>query len=89
MSDLRTIDLRILAEMVECFRGPGFVLQFGDAGFAQFFADEFNVDIEADEFRDLGDSKGRSSKLYGCIDNMRWSVSVGSNLPLAYKPSLS
>ncbi len=50
--------------MVECFRGPGFVLQFGDAGFAQFFADEFNVDIEADEFRDLGDSKGKRLRCF-------------------------
>lgn len=64
MSDLRSIDYRIIAEMVECLRGPGYVLDFSDTTFAEFFADEFNVDIDANAFREDGDSKGKRLRCF-------------------------
>ncbi|MGD1038789.1 MAG: restriction endonuclease [Roseiarcus sp.] len=59
MSSLRTIELSILDDLVDFVRGPGFVLDFSDRSFSQFFATELNVDIDDPAYADLGGSKGK------------------------------
>ncbi|WP_234028705.1 restriction endonuclease [Pseudoblastomonas halimionae] len=56
--------MRIISEMVECFRGAGYVLNFGDGTFAEYFADEFNIDIDAPEFCEDGQSKGKRLRCF-------------------------
>lgn len=46
MSSLRPIDFRFVDEMVDFVRGRGFVLDFCDPTFSQFFKREIGVDID-------------------------------------------
>jgi hypothetical protein len=59
MSSLRTIDLRTVDDLVAFVRGPGFVLDFSDASYSEFFATELGVDIDDPTYSDLGGSKGK------------------------------
>lgn len=59
MSSLRTLDLNVISELVDFIRGTGYVLDFSDATFAEFFAAELDVDIEAGNYSDKGGSKGK------------------------------
>ncbi len=44
MSNIRSIEMLLLDDLFET--GGGYVLNFSDLTFAQFFADELNVDID-------------------------------------------
>ena len=59
MSSLRTLDLNVVADLVDFIRGPGYVLDFGDTSFSEFFATELDVDIEDGRYADMGGSKGK------------------------------
>lgn len=59
MSSLKEIDYRTLSALVDFIRGPGFVLDFSDRTFAQFFAVELGVDIDQPEYTASGTSKGK------------------------------
>lgn len=59
MSSLRTLDLNLVSELVDFIRGTGYVLDFSDASFLEFFASELDVDIEDGRYSDMGASKGK------------------------------
>jgi hypothetical protein len=58
MSRLRTIDFMVVEDLVEFIRGPGYVLDFSDQSFSQFFATELDVDIDDPTYAVNGRSKG-------------------------------
>ncbi len=64
MSSLRTLDLNVVAELVEFIRGQGYVLDFSDSTFSQFFASELDVDIDDARYSDFGGSKGKRLRRY-------------------------
>lgn len=64
MSGLRTIDLREVEALVDFMQGPGYVLDFSNATFAQFFASELSVDIDGPTYADTGGSKGKRLKRF-------------------------
>lgn len=58
MSDLRPLDLKLISEALE--GSPGYVLDFSNAEFADFFAGEFNIDIYDHRYETEGSgSKGK------------------------------
>lgn len=59
MSSLRTLDLNVVADLVDFIRGTGYVLDFSDSTFSEFFANELDVDIEDARYSDRGGSKGK------------------------------
>jgi hypothetical protein len=59
MSSLRSIDLRVVDDLVDFIRGPGYVLDFSDVTFSQFFVTELDVDIDDPTYADMGGSKGK------------------------------
>lgn len=58
MSSLKEIDYRTVSALVDFVRGRGYVLDFSDRTFAQFFATELDVDIDRPEYAAGGTSKG-------------------------------
>jgi hypothetical protein len=67
---IRSIDLRFVDDLVDFVRGPGFVLDFSDASFADFFASEVKVNIDDPEYAANGASKGKRLRyfLQNCDD---------------------
>ena len=59
MSSLRPIDFRLIDELVDFVRGRGYVLNFSDASFSEFFADELDFDVDDPEYVEDGGSKGK------------------------------
>jgi len=64
MSSLRAIDLMTIDELVDFIRGKGYVLDFSDTSFSQFFAAELDVDIDAPTYAEHGGSKGKRLKCF-------------------------
>jgi hypothetical protein len=64
--------LRLVENLVEFVRGRGFVLDFSDASFSDFFAAELKVNINDPEYAELGGSKGKRLRcfLQKCDDPM-------------------
>lgn len=62
MSNLRTIDLQQVDNLVDFVRGRGYVLDFSDATFSQFFASDLDIDIDDPAYADDGGSKGKRLK---------------------------
>jgi hypothetical protein len=46
ISSIRSIDLRLVDDLVDFVRGRGFVLDFSDSSFSEFFATELKVNID-------------------------------------------
>lgn len=59
MSSLTETDLDDLKPLIEHPGGPGYVLDFSDRTFAQFFRDKIGVDIDDPRWEHLGGSKGK------------------------------
>ncbi len=59
MSSLRTLDLNVVSDLVDFIRGTGYVLDFSDSSFSEFFATELDVDIDDARYADMGGSKGK------------------------------
>lgn len=59
MSSMRNLDLNVVGDLVDFIRGTGYVLDFGDNSFSQFFETELDVDINDARYSDLGGSKGK------------------------------
>lgn len=57
MSNIRQIDMMFLNDIFEM--NSGYVLNFSDRTFAQFFADELNIDINDPIYAQAGNSKGK------------------------------
>lgn len=64
VSDLTTSDFRKLEQLIECFRGAGYVLDFSDRTFSEFFEDELSIDIDHEYFHQEGSSKGKRLKFF-------------------------
>jgi hypothetical protein len=59
VSSLTLSDLATVASLVDFHRGAGYVLDFSDRTFSQFFATELGLDIDEPRYADLGTSKGK------------------------------
>ena len=57
MSNIRQIDMMFLNDIFEM--NSGYVLDFSDKTFAQFFAEELNIDINDLVYAQTGNSKGK------------------------------
>ena len=57
MSNIRQIDMMFLDDIFEM--NSGYVLNFSDRTFAQFFAEELNIDINDSVYAKNGNSKGK------------------------------
>lgn len=70
ISAIRSIDLRLVDDLVGFVRGQGFVLDFSDASFSDFFASELRVNIDDPKYAVNGDSKGKRLRyfLQSCDD---------------------
>ncbi|SEG76695.1 restriction endonuclease [Bosea lathyri] len=51
-------------DLVDFVRGPGFVLDFSDTSFAEFFASELKVNIDEPRFAVNGGSKGKRLRFF-------------------------
>lgn len=59
MSSLRNLDLNVVGDLVDFIRGTGYVLDFSDSSFSEFFATELDIDIDNPRYADMGGSKGK------------------------------
>lgn len=59
MSNLSTSDFLVVDALVDFVRGAGYVLDFSDRTFSQFFATELGVDIYDNKYAAFGTSKGK------------------------------
>lgn len=69
MSSLRLVDLSLIDEIL---RGgdKGYILDFSDRTFGDFFARELDIDIDAPEYKDEGVSKGKRLRCFlGKVDD--------------------
>lgn len=64
MSNVRSIDLMLVAELVEFQKGPGYVLDFSDWSFSEFFATELDADIDDPMYAETGTSKGKRLRCF-------------------------
>ena len=62
MSDIRTLDLRIVESTFDM--GSGYVLDFSDRTMSIFFEEELNLDIDSDIYRDDGNSKAKRLRCF-------------------------
>jgi len=62
MSTIRSIDMLLLDDLFEM--GDGYVLNFSDRTFAQFFATELNIDIDDAAYRRNGTSKAKRLRCF-------------------------
>lgn len=70
MSDLKTIDLMFLNEIFEPKEKPGYVLDFGDNSFSQFFRTELSINIDEPKWSANGGSKGKRLRYFlQTVDN--------------------
>ncbi len=64
ISSIRSIDLRLVDDLVDFVRGQGFVLDFSDASFSDFFASELHVNIDDPKYAVNGGSKGKRLRYF-------------------------
>jgi hypothetical protein len=64
MATIRHIDFVFLDELLDTGSGPGYVLNFSDKTFAQFFADELDIDIDDAGYSKEGTSKGKRLRYF-------------------------
>jgi len=57
MTNIRSIDMLLLDDIFEM--GSGYVLNFSDRTFAQFFAEELSINIDEPKYSAGGTSKGK------------------------------
>ena len=62
MTNIRSIDMPVLDDIFEM--GGGYVLNFSDRTFAQFFAEELNVDINDPLYSRNGGSKAKRLRCF-------------------------
>lgn len=62
MPKIRALDMTLLDDLFEM--GGGYVLDFSDRTMSRFFADELNVDIDDDAYREHGSSKAKRLRCY-------------------------
>ncbi len=62
MPNIRSIDMLVIDDLFEM--GSGYVLNFSDRTFAQFFEEELNVDIDDPAYAKFGTSKARRLRCF-------------------------
>jgi hypothetical protein len=62
MEKVRPVDMIFLDELFDM--GSGWVLNFSDRTFSQFFASELNIDIDAPQYRTEGTSKAKRLRCF-------------------------
>lgn len=62
MPNIRSLDMKLVDELFEM--GCGYVLDFSDHTMSRFFAEELNVDIDDDAYREQGNSKAKRVRCY-------------------------
>lgn len=63
-SCLRTSDFSIIEKFSDAGRGAGYVLDFTDPTFSQFFQDEISINIDEPRFATEGGSKGKRLRCF-------------------------
>lgn len=64
MSSLTTAELSTVSTLVDFERGPGYVLNFSDREFSQFFGREFGINIDDPIYATSGTSKGKRLRTF-------------------------
>lgn len=64
MSSLRSIELGLIDDVFRGESGKGWVLDFSNRTFKEFFARELNVDIDSPQYAKDGDSKGKRFRCF-------------------------
>ena len=64
MSGIKTIDLLLVTDLFEPKGSAGYILNFNDRSFAQFFAQEPHVDIDDPAYAKNGASKGKRLRYF-------------------------
>jgi len=64
MANLRMLDMQVIDDLFQPLEKPGYVLDFTDRTFRDFFAEELNVDIDDPAYEKNGTSKLRRLKCY-------------------------
>ena len=85
MVKLKHKDIRIIDNAFEMH--TGYVLDFSDRTFAQFFDDEFGIDIDADKYRAKGTSKAKRLRTFLSLED-EYTVSKVLRGLWAYRESL-
>ncbi len=62
MTNIRSIDMMLVDKLFEM--GGGYVLDFSDRTFAQFFAQELNIDIDDPTYSEQGTSKAKRLRCF-------------------------
>src|SRR6266487_1306657 len=62
MPNIRSIDMMVVDDLFEM--GGGYVLNFSDRTFAQFFAEELNIRIDDPAYARNGTSKGKRLRCF-------------------------
>jgi hypothetical protein len=62
MTNIRSIDMMFLDDVFDM--GGGYVLNFSDRTFAQFFAEELNIDIDDPLYARSGSSRGKRLRCF-------------------------
>ncbi len=62
MSNIRPIDMMFIDDLFDM--GGGYVLNFSDRTFTQFFAEELNVDIDSPKYASQGTSKAKRLRCF-------------------------
>ncbi len=61
---MRSIDLQFVDDLVNFIRGPGYVLDFSDKDFTEFFCAELGIDIDRPQYAINGSSKGKRLRYF-------------------------
>lgn len=70
MANLRMLDMQVIDDLFQRPGNPGYVLDFSDRTFRNFFAEELDVDIDNPIYEKDGTSKQRRLKCYlRTVDN--------------------
>ena len=64
MSTFRTIDLKLVDNLVDFLCGPGYVLDFSNRSFSAFFATELSINIDDPTYAENGGSKGKRLRCF-------------------------
>lgn len=67
LSNIRSIDMMFLDDIFDM--RSGYVLNFSDRTYAQFFADELNIDIGDPVYARTGNSKGKRLRCFLQTEN--------------------
>ena len=64
MSDIKSLDIMLIDELFETEGSPGYVLNFNNVTFTQFFRQEMSIDIDDPKYAAQGTSKGKRLRYF-------------------------